>query len=228
MSFPAEKYLEIAHQLQEMEKRNRVFWNLFGNALKKLNYCIDKNKDTIILSIGCGSCEEARVVCSFFSSGTYNFPTSRAKLIGIDRDEGALEQARKLISIPPVTAKSGHFVIEPNCEFYSGDARDLSQFPQLPKFVDIVMYRHHFTLSDLQQEKSNWIKMIEQGTKKVSPEGLLIFTSYREEEHTALEAVLKTLNVNILLSEKNPDAISINDPKYPTVCYDKLITIAKK
>ena len=126
-----QRYLEIAAELKRTDQRNQQLWEALKKYFGQIKYKVPKSRPVHILNVACGECEEARVLTAFFSTGIFGYPSSNAKLIGIDRDEISIQKAKNLLITPALSDRTDAYIVIPHCEFIVGDATKLDQYAEI-------------------------------------------------------------------------------------------------
>lgn len=215
-------------RLYLMDSKNRVLWKLLEKHLRNERDRLAAKTEISILDVGCGVCEEARVLTAFFGGNRFDVPSHRVKLVGVDVDPKLIEQAEVLCRIASPTEPPSSFLVEPRCEFVAADATKLQALPGIPKLADVVLLRHQFIASDLLQKNTVWALIVSQALACLSPDGTMILTSYREAENELLLKVLAVYPCEIVGNFKNRHALSQEMPDMPESCFDKFLTIVRK
>lgn len=190
-------------------ENRRYLWNTLVTYVNQVPYHAPK-EGTTILSLGCGRAEDAIVLRAFFGDRPFGSPGQKARYIGIDAEEKAIEGARLM--------NDSH---EPQTTLIKGDATDLSRILEVPKQVDVVMLRHQ----QISASKEVWGKMLEEGYARLRPGGILICTSYSDVEDEMLQKELSARHLPVVLNEANRYAFPLS---HPSVSVDRRVTIVQK
>ncbi len=213
-----EKALEEAKKIGEGRRR---FWNMLVTEVSKTDYQPPQNRQTLILDVGCGRCEEGIVLSAYFGGGEYGFPSENVKLIGIDIKKEDIEKAIFSHQRPDFSEQVTKYVLPPNFEFIHGDATKLDQYPQIPDQVDVIVIRHQ----QISANEKVWMEIFQKSLEKLSPNGIMILTSFSDIEHKMLMEKLKELDVEVVVNERNPFA---KPTKHKEVSIDRNIAIVKR
>lgn len=182
-----EKILEKAREQGDIVRR---FWNMLVTEIPKTEYSPPKGRKTTILNLGCGVCQEGRMLSSFFGGEEFGSEGGRnVDLIGVDVDPKEIERAKKDHQIP-------------GYEFIVGDATNLDQYSSIPTQVDVVVIRHQ----QISHNKNLWQEIFQQALRHVTPEGIILITSFSDIENEMLVETLQTLNCEMIINERNPYA----------------------
>jgi SAM-dependent methyltransferase len=216
------KALELAKEKGNERKR---FWNMLVTEVAKTPYQPPQDRQTQVLDIGCGKCNEADILSAYFGCGNFGFNSENVKVTGIDIDKKAIEKAIKNCQKPDFSESITKYILPSNFtsnfEFIHGDATKLNQYSSISDKIDVVVIRHQ-KISD---NEKLWTKIFQEALHKLNQEGIMILTSFSDIEHEMLIKKLQELNCEILINESNPYAKSL---KTPGVSIDKNIAIIKR
>ena len=215
IQFPGEVNPDQARSIELREDRAR-FWNLLVTYTPKSNFQVSCGEDLYILDVGCGICNEAIVLSSFFSGNGFEDFSSSVGILGIDLHEGLIESAKASVRL--INQGNEDRLI---AKFVCGDATNLSQYPQVPDALNIIVIRHQ----ELINGSKVWRSIIEETFSRLKANGLGIITSYSKEEQASLKLVLSDLDLQILVNEKN---IHGRPTRVEGVTIDNFITIVGK
>ncbi len=209
---PTEDYYSPPHLADmqlEINLDRRYFWNMLVTYIPKSGYLL-ANDFIKILDIGCGKCREAAVLNSFFGQNNFNQPNPNVVITGIDIRNGFLEEAKEENKYSPFTLR-----------LINGDAARLSEYPEIPSRVDVVIIRHQEMIND----KKLWTQIFKEAIEKMSDSGLGIITSYTNSEHDLAVKKLKSLGQKIILASRNKFA---RPTRVKGVSVDKNIILFRK
>ena len=216
-----ERNLKVLEGARETGNNRKRFWNMLVSTVERVGYKPPQERQTTILDLGCGKCEEGIVLSAFFAGGNFGSSSENVKLIGVDIKEEDIERAISSNSSPDFSEKITKYVLPPNYEFIVGDATNLDQYQQIPKEVDVVVIRHE-QISDNEQ---TWAKIFQQAIQRVSKDGIIIITSFSDIEHKMLIEALRKLDCEIVIDESNPYAKPLS---HKEISLDRNITIIRK
>ena len=191
------------------------------STIERAGYKPPQERQTTILDLGCGKCEEGIVLSAFFAGGNFGNSSENVKLMGVDIKKEDIERAISSYSSPDFSEKITKYVLPPNYEFIVGDATNLDQYQQIPREVDVVVIRHE-QISDNEQ---TWAKIFQQAIQRVSKDGIIIITSFSDIEHKMLIEALRKLDCEIVIDESNPYAKPLS---HKEISSDRNITIIRK
>lgn len=167
-----------------------------------------------ILDVGCGYAPEASVVIDYFSGNDFTSKDREGvSFFGIDHDEESIREVRQRSA-----------ATKPECTFILADATRLDDFPEIPKKVHVVIFRHPKITEDI-KTGGIWSKMFEQARERLSDGGIAIFTTFMKEEQEMLADKLNQLGYEIIIKKENERAIPI--PDAPKGANDGYIVIAR-
>ena len=212
---------KIKSMAAEIGKNRESFWNLLVTFVNKTSYTPPKDRESIVLDVACGSCEEAIVASAFFGGNNFGYPSNNVKFFGIDINPNDIEKAisryKQADNSKPIT----EFVPDPHYNFIVGDATQLDKINILPEQVDIILIRHE----QISDNKEVWTSIISQALKKISLEGIIIITSFSDVEHSILATTLSNMDCEIVINEKNPHARALS---HKEISLDRNVVIIKK
>lgn len=179
--------------LKERISKERL-WNFFVSIAKETGFTPPQDRKTQILDIACSVCEEKEALHSFFGgeSNPYYNDNDNAVVTGIDIDAEAIELANKALP----RNREGNF------KFIVGDASNLGGIEGVPQTADVVLIRHQQMVKpnynkDNLIETGLWQKIINEGIDRLDEDGILIITSYTNDEQRALLGYLTSLGGRI-------------------------------
>jgi|GEM_PF-3248493 SAM-dependent methyltransferase len=216
-----ERYLKALEVARETRNDAKRFWNMLVTTVARSGYKPPQGRQTIILNLGCGRCEEGIVLSAFFGGENFGSSSENVKLIGVDIKQKNIESAIRLYSLPDFSEKVTKHVLQPNYEFIVGDATNLNRYQQIPEEVDVVVIRHQ-QISDNEQ---TWVKIFQQAIQRVSKDGIIIITSFSDTEHEMLIEALRKLDCEIVIDESNPYAKPLG---HPEISLDRRVAIIRK
>jgi len=218
--------LRVLRGAQKVGLERTHFWNTLSYFIQQINYRPPTDRQVQILDLACGSGRSSSVLNEYFGLGKKGYPSSKAKVIGIDIDENAINQAIAKSKHTDLSLKSGYLFVLPNYfEFIQADATiHLDAIPSVSKQTDVILIRHQQISAD-NRGSQTWKTIFEQALNHLSPDGILILTSFTEMENKMLLQQLKNLNATILVNEKNPHAMPLSQPE---IAADNFVTIVKR
>jgi hypothetical protein len=149
------------------------------------------SEDLRILNLACGRCDEAETLVRFAKAQT----SSGVHLTGADIRIREIRQARELHSHLPA-------------EFLIEDATKISHHKELGDDFNIVMLRHQ----NYWNGPELWKRIFEEGLAKVDENGLIVITSYFDQEHLLALETLQKLGAEIVTNRSNPNARKLSTP----------------
>ncbi|TSC90258.1 MAG: hypothetical protein G01um10145_362 [Microgenomates group bacterium Gr01-1014_5] len=216
-----ERYLKVLEGARETGDNIQRFWNMLVSTVERAGYKPPQERQTTILDLGCGECEEGIVLSAFFGGETLGSSSNNVKLIGVDISEKDISRAVSGYSIPDFSERVTKYVLPHNYEFIVGDATNLDQYQQIPKEVDVVVIRHE----QISNNEQTWAKIFQQAIQRVGKDGIIIITSFSDIEHKMLIEALRQLDCEIAIDESNPYAKPLG---HKEISLDRNITIIRK
>jgi len=217
-----ERHLAVLRGAREVGDDKARFWNTLIHFVNKTEFTLPQDRLTQVLVLGCGKCREGKALNNFFGGERIGDNSSRAKVIGIDIDQRAIEEAIEGHKVPDFSKPVTTLFLPSNFEFIHGDATRLDQYEQIPKQVDVVVVRHQ----QISSSEEIWGSIFEQALERVSPDGIVILTSYSDSEHKMLMKKLATTkHCQIVWNERNPYEKSLD---HPEVSADRHVAVVKR
>lgn len=155
-----------------------------------------------ILDIGCGVCNEAFPLTTFFGRQKFGSEGSNVRVIGIDISDEDIARAIDRNSSTSFDGERLSTRLRDAYQFITADASKLDELVNIPEQAGVVMLRHPM-ISNTSQP---WKLIIAQAINKLSTDGIAILTSFTEIEHGILVRTLNELSCEVLLDAKNPHA----------------------
>ena len=88
-----ERFLKASKGAKEIGNNRTCFWNMLVSTVERAGYKPPQDRQTIVLDLGCGKCEEGIVLSAFFGGGSFGNNSENVKLIGIDIKKEDIEYA---------------------------------------------------------------------------------------------------------------------------------------
>lgn len=148
-------------------------------------------RDLRILNLACGRCDEAETLVRFARSKT----AGDVHLTGADIRIREIRQARELHSHLPA-------------EFLIEDATKIGDHKELGNDFGLVFLRHQ----NYWHGTELWKRIFEEGLAKIDDNGLLVITSYFDEEHRLALGALQDLGAELVSTHTNPHARKLTTP----------------
>jgi len=187
------------------------------NSMRKLLAGLLNDRDSIqALNIACGRADETGVLAKIISE-----KAQTGHIEGLDLREPEITGANQLWK-PALKNKLnvGH---EISCDFRVGRADQLDQWKELDS-PDLVFVRHQNFWFD----PKAWIKLYNQAINKLKEDGVMVITSYFDEEHEMARQVLQKLGALEVTHRFNPNATLINDSPKAEKTVDRHISVFVK
>jgi Methyltransferase domain len=190
----------------------RRLWNMLATTVPRTGYEPPKDRDTTILSLGCGYSDDGLVLTSYFGGNKFGANNEDVHFIGVDNEPIKINDARR------------NFSQYPNFDFYVDDARDLKE-PGIPEQADVVFVRHPGPYAERDME--TWPSFFQTAVNRVDPKGIVFITTFLDEDYGAFKKILSQVDGHdIVLDEVN--AFSRFKPGDYYVSPDRYITVLKK
>ena len=171
-----------------------------------------------ILDLACGSCEEALALQCFVAGEDLGVTVTDTLLWGIDvRDrkiEEALARTRALQKFLPERELSQQF------DFVCGDASNLDNFCDRP--ADIVVLRHQ----NVWHDRAIWTRIFAQALERISPNGVILLTSYFDREHAIALQLFRELGARVEFNARNPFSQPLSEPGKSTDRHISLLRVS--
>lgn len=216
-----ERFSKLSEGAMEVGTNRQRFWNMLVSTVERAGYKPPQDRQTVVLDLACGRCEEGLVLSAFFGGETFDWTNNNVRLIGVDIKEKDIEKAIINYSMPDFSEKVTKYVLPPNYDFIVGDATNLDRYPQIPKRADIVAIRHQ----QISDNKHIWTKIFQQALLRLNEGGIIITTSFSDVEHEMLIKALRKLNCEIVINESNPYAKPLS---HKEISLDRNIAIIRK
>lgn len=166
-----------------------VLHSLLDNAVAP--HLPHSNSDLRILNLACGRCDEAETLVNFARSRA----AGEVSLVGADIRIREILQARERHAKLPA-------------EFLLEDATRLGAHKELGSGFDLVLLRHQ----NFWHGPELWKKIFEQGLERAGDDGLVVITSYFDEEHRLALDAMRQLGAEVLATRHNPLARKLRTP----------------
>jgi hypothetical protein len=157
-----------------------------------------------VLNLACGRADETGALARALA------PAVIAHYLGIDLRADAVEEAARRWRLP------GGLI-----EFRSGDAAMIHRMGLISD-VDLIFIRHQ----NYWDAPAAWDRMLESGLKVLKADGLLVCTSYFDQEHELLVAALKTRGAEVLWNGRDPESRALAE--VPGKSVDRHLVVFRK
>ena len=216
-------YLDLLKNYGEAGRDSLRFWNMLVEFVPKSGFRPPQDRPTVIFDLACGRCDEGIELAKFFGGKNKieegKIGDEDAELYGIDFVPELIEDAKYNNGKGIIDERGYHRELATNYHFEVGDATNLDASPPLPSQADVVVIRHQQMVGGPDYDFSDtkaievWRRIFSQALKRVSPEGIIIITSYYDFEKKDLIQLLKDFNCEILVDETNPYSRSLIDER---------------
>ncbi len=175
-----------------------------------------------ILNLGCGLCQEAIVLSGYFGGKPFGFDSKDVFLVGIDKNEKRIEDARKSYSFIKLAKGKVKYIPSKNYQFIQGDATRLREL--VDGEFDIVVARH----PNLIDQKDVWIMIFEEANMMTKDKGLFIGSSFTDFEHAYLRECISDAEYFQCLDVKNIHSLYSENLSPHETSYDRNVLFARK
>ncbi|MBK1832777.1 class I SAM-dependent methyltransferase [Roseibacillus ishigakijimensis] len=145
--------------------------------------------DRHVLNLACGRSDETGLLADLFSH-----PLGETRFTGIDIRAAELDEASARWS-----AQQGQSS-RLQARFLTLDASKLPELREIPSPTHLAFFRHQNFWNGPQL----WTTLFDHALHQLSPDGLLIITSYFDKEHLLALSALESLGAHRLTTVRNP------------------------
>lgn len=195
---------ETAHDLYNLEKRLKTLLRGKLEGKSRLN----------TLNLACGRADETGVLAQVLAEKCHS-----AHIQGLDLREKEIAQAQQLWAPALETLTNGTI----SCEFTSGKGHDTEQWKGITA-PDLVFIRHQNYWFD----QDAWTKLYDQGLEKLKHDGVMVITSYFDQEHEMARQVLQALGATEIAHHFNPFSRKVKDSVKLVKTVDRHISLFVK
>jgi hypothetical protein len=157
-----------------------------------------------VLNLACGRADETGALARALA------PAEIGHYLGIDLRADAIEEAARRWELPAGLI-----------EFRSGDASMIDRMGLISD-VDLIFIRHQNYWDD----PAAWDRMLENGLKVLKADGLLVCTSYFDQEHALLVAAMKTRGAEVLWNVRDFESRALAE--VPGKSVDRHLAVFRK
>ena len=151
-----------------------------------------------ILDLACGTCREAGTLVEVFRE--FSGPDRDVRFVGADiRDRELKEAAARARAVAGARDRF---------EFLTENCAKLGRHRELGHGFDVTFLRHQNYWND----QPVWQKIFEQGLEKLKDDGLLVITSYFDEEHALALKALERAGAELIITERNEASRQLATP----------------
>ena len=161
-----------------------------------------------ILNLACGRSDETGVLADLFTN-----PGDDIRFTGIDIRSAELDEA---------TARWSHKQSGPSqlqTEFITCDGAHLNLLREIPSPPHLAFFRHQ----NFWNGPRLWTSLYDQALERLSPQGIVIITSYFDKEHLLALKAFETLGAHLLATAQNPNSHPI--PATPGKSADRHLAV---
>jgi len=170
-------------------------------------YLKQENSSIRCLNLACGRADESGILKEILAPFAANL-----QIFGVDIRERELDVARSRWRSDPHT----------NYTFLYHDATKLHLINELAQPCDIIVMRHQ----NYWNGAITWQNIYDSALNRLSPNGILVITSYFDKEHLQALQAIQQLGATLITSIRNPISRPVNDA--PNKSVDRHIAIFNK
>ena len=168
------------------------------------------------LNLACGRADETGILAKIISE-----KSNAGHIEGLDLRAPEIAGANQLWK--PALKKELKGDRDISCDFRIGRADKLDQWKELDS-PDLIFVRHQNFWFD----PKAWIKLYDQAVSKLKEDGVMVITSYFDEEHEMARQVLKKLGAVEVKHRFNPRARLVKDSPKVEKTVDRHISVFVK
>lgn len=195
--------LEKAEDLRSLEKDLR---GLLAGTL-------EGREHIQTLNLACGRADETGVLAQVVGE-----KAASAHILGVDLREAEINDANALWKPEMAEVAS-----EVEVDFKVGRGDQLDQWKEMEN-PDLLFIRHQNYWFD----PKAWVKLYDQAIKKLKEDGVMVITSYFDEEHEMARRVLTKLGAVEVSHRFKPDSRVVKDSPKVLKTVDRHISVFKK
>lgn len=166
-----------------------------------------RNDNIRCLNLACGRADESGILREILAP-----LASASQIIGVDIRSRELDTARTRWKSDPHT----------NYTFIFHDATKLHLINELNQQCDIILMRHQ----NYWNGATTWQKIYASALNRLSPRGILVITSYFDQEHLQALRALQQLGAYLIHTSQNHQSRLIQEP--PKKSVDRHIAVLMK
>lgn len=184
-------------------QRHIKIWNTLVNIMSRIPFRRIEGRAIHILNLASGLGSESYVLSSFFGTGKFLQPSTKALVDSIDISSSSINLSKSDQLYIKKNSENGIDFVRP-VRFEHLDGTESSIYASLINPIDVILLRHPYVTDDLVNGRSTWFKMIDNAVSNTRIGGIIIMTHYSVYESGIAEGILKNLGIELLISgEKN-------------------------
>ena len=215
-----EEYESLIRKSKRIGEERETYRKMLETYVPMTGYNVPKNPR--ILNLGCGLCREAIVLSSYFGGELYGFDSKDVFVVGIDRNEKNIEDAKKEHSHMDCREGKIKYLPKENYQFICGDAVKLRDLVD-GKF-DIVVARH----PNILDQRDIWTKIFEEANMMTKDDGIFIGSSFTDFEHACLRDCVSDAEYIKILDVRNIHSLFSEHLSPHETSYDGNVLFARK
>lgn len=195
------------------------FFNALVTYIPKSGYRPISDKQTI-LSVGSYEGGDSITLSSYFGGGNHSEDVSEnVNIINLDYDRDAIERGKHNMDLEKKFNPTKQKAFS-NIKFIADDAKNIDTNHEIPKNLDIVLFRNH--MISYIQNGNGFKSYVDKSYDKLRPGGIMIFVTAYPLEHRELQELLR-------YDPKYRDKIKVDEPnKHRNIWGDSNILILRK
>ncbi len=205
--------LALRHTIHQNSERAQDLYALEKDLRQLLKGKLEKRSEISALNLACGRADETGILAQILGE-----KTKQGHIQGLDLRRTEIHGASNLWK--PVLENDEHGI---TCDFRVGRGDQLEQFQELAD-PDLVFIRHQNYWFDHQA----WVKLYDQALLKLRDDGVMVITSYFDEEHEMARQVLENLGAVEVAHRFNPQARRVKDSPEVEKSVDRHISVFVK
>ena len=205
--------LKARHTIHRIKDTALDLYTLETDLRELLAGKIEKQNELQALNLACGRADETGILAKLLSE-----KSKSAHIEGLDLRTPEIDNANKLWK--PYLEQQ---LSEVSCDFRVGRADQLDQWKELNS-PDLVFIRHQNYWFDNQA----WIKLYDQALHKLKEDGVMVITSYFDQEHELARQVLVNLGATEIAHRFNPNSRVVPDAPEAQKSVDRHISVFVK
>ncbi len=213
-----QKTNELLDGARRLGEERRLYWNMLAAHLPVTTaYAPPVDRRTEIVNLACGEAHEALTLSMFFGGNNFGNPSDKVGITGVDIDKKSIATAQRLYQFDN---KAGE---QPRYRFLVGDAASSEIVAEYPDEVDVIVLRH----PQIMTKPEMWESMLRLVYSRLREGGLVIITTYLDEEQKIALDQAKRLGGKVIINKANSYATPVSEA-VPSARFDKHVIVVEK
>ena len=208
--------LQDRHTIHNNTETAEDLLSLEGSLRELLSGKLEDRDEIQALNLACGRADETGILAKIISE-----KSKAGHIEGLDLRAPEIAGANQLWKPALENELKGDSNV--SCDFRIGRADQLDQWKELDS-PDLVFVRHQ----NFWFNPKAWIKLYDQAVSKLKEDGVMVITSYFDEEHEMARQVLKKLGAIEVKHRFNPNARHVKDSPKVEKTVDRHISVFVK